>query len=592
MNTKFIYNLLSIKSLPSLWLILLFFVLNMATAEAQKKQKKNKSKKSSPTSKVLSEEQKAEAEHYFIEAEKYFMLREKPRAYDNFLKVLDLQPDNAAANFKAAQILVDNKENNKALQYALKAKNKDVKNKYYHLLLANIYTNLAQLDNAIAVYLEMLDHVKDAEQYLFDLGALQFYQKQYDDALMSYEKAKAHYGVMEQITYQKQKIYLKQNKLDLAIAEGKELIASDPSQEAYTLSLAQILMSNDKMDECQQLLEDYINKHGERDRISVLIAELYRKSGAPYKALQALKPVFRSNSTTAIAKGRTLAGYLAMLPNENLEPAMIELAEILVKKHPDSFQSFALVGDMYFTLGKKLKAKENYVKAIELDGSNYNIWQNILSLDMELQDYDDAIKHSALALEVFPNQAALYYFGGSAYLIKKKYTEAIKVLNVGKFYANSDPNLKSIFFGQLGDAYNGLSNYQKSDAAYDEALKSKPNNDHVLNNYSYFLSLRKEKLEKALDMSSQLVKRYPDNPTYLDTHGWVLYIMKDYVEAKKYLAKALEDDPSSTIIEHYGDVLFQLGEVEEAILQWKKARDGAEDKENLDKKIANKQVYE
>ena len=60
-------------------------------------------------------------------------------------------------------------------------------------------------------------------------------------------------------------------------------------------------------------------------------------------------------------------------------------------------------------------------------------------------------------------------------------------------------------------------------------------------------------------MSTKLIKNNPNNPTFLDTHAWVLYNMEDYKEAKKFLELALEGDASGTIIEHYGDVLFKTG---------------------------------
>src|SRR5690606_28140386 len=43
----------------------------------------------------------------------------------------------------------------------------------------------------------------------------------------------------------------------------------------------------------------------------------------------------------------------------------------------------------------------------------------------------------------------------------------------------------------LGDVYNSMKEYERSDQAYEEALRLKPDNDVVLNNYSYFLALRK-----------------------------------------------------------------------------------------------------
>ena len=46
------------------------------------------------------------------------------------------------------------------------------------------------------------------------------------------------------------------------------------------------------------------------------------------------------------------------------------------------------------------------------------------------------------------------------------------------------------------------------------------------------------------------------------------------------------------IIEHYGDILFKLGEKKEAIDQWKKAKLIDSGSELLDKKIKNEDLFE
>ena len=46
------------------------------------------------------------------------------------------------------------------------------------------------------------------------------------------------------------------------------------------------------------------------------------------------------------------------------------------------------------------------------------------------------------------------------------------------------------------------------------------------------------------------------------------------------------------IIEHYGDILFKLGEKKEAIDQWKKAKLIDSGSELLDKKILNEDWFE
>ena len=56
------------------------------------------------------------------------------------------------------------------------------------------------------------------------------------------------------------------------------------------------------------------------------------------------------------------------------------------------------------------------------------------------------------------------------------------------------------FYSSLGDAYHSQKNHIMSDESYDKSLELSPLNTYVLNNYSYYLSLRKENLDKALEM--------------------------------------------------------------------------------------------
>jgi tetratricopeptide (TPR) repeat protein len=281
------------------------------------------------------------------------------------------------------------------------------------------------------------------------------------------------------------------------------------------------------------------------------------------------------------------------LPNASLEPLLIRLSELLVEAHPDESNAYAISGDLYFQLGQNEKALRNYKLAVDGEKSNFGLWQNVLNIEMELEKYDSVAIVAESAIEYFPNQSAVYYYGGTAYLIQKKYKEAITMLEQGSKYTGTNPELTSVFYGQLGDAYNAISDHEKSDASYEKALQAQPDNDHVLNNFSYFLSLRKEQLPRAQEMSKKLVEKYPNNSTYLDTHAWVLYVMGNYKEARKYLELAIVDkDASGTIVEHYGDVLYKLKDINAAVEQWEKARKLGEASPNLDKKIADKKLYE
>ena len=198
-----------------------------------------------------------------------------------------------------------------------------------------------------------------------------------------------------------------------------------------------------------------------------------------------------------------------------------------------------------------------YLKAAGLGPVQEELWVRIIQLDWELNQKDQVVAHALEALENYPHMAAWVY-------------------------------------PILGDAYQALGNNSASDASFDKALKANPKDDHVLNNYSYFLSIRKEKLALADSLSARLVVDHPKNGTYLDTRAWVLYELKRYPEARVAMEAALKDreNVSATLWEHYGDVLFRLKLVDKAVEAWKEALRLETGRQSVDKKIQMRQIPE
>ena len=224
---------------------------------------------------------------------------------------------------------------------------------------------------------------------------------------------------------------------------------------------------------------------------------------------------------------------------------------------------------------------------------NFEVYQNLLYLEIKLEQWDQVIEHAEEALEIFPNQSMIHYFNGVAHLRKRHYEEAIASLEQARRLASSNAALASEINSQLGEAYNAIKNYISSDKAYEEALTFNPDNATVLNNYSYYLAIRKQNLEKAEKMSATLIKNHPENPTFLDTYAWVLFTREKYKEAKKVMERAITTGKATaTHFEHYGDILYKLGDIDGAVRQWEKARGLNANSETLNKKIANRKIYE
>ena len=245
-----------------------------------------------------------------------------------------------------------------------------------------------------------------------------------------------------------------------------------------------------------------------------------------------------------------------------------------------------------FINGKKEEAWKQYIKATNYFPENFNVWIQVMSLDYEFQKYDSLTNHGDKAVEIFPNQASIWYFRGVGYYFQKNYAKAVESLKETKNLAGSNTEVKINALLLMGDGYNELKQYQNSDAAFEEVLKMDRYNVQALNNYSYYLSLRKEKLDVAKEMSQRVVDRNPGELTYIDTYAWVLYQLKDYKGAKAQLEKFMATADNGTILEHYGDILFQLGDKEGALDYWKKAQKAGDASEFIEKKIADKKLYE
>jgi tetratricopeptide (TPR) repeat protein len=150
------------------------------------------------------------------------------------------------------------------------------------------------------------------------------------------------------------------------------------------------------------------------------------------------------------------------------------------------------------------------------------------------------------------------------------------------------------FYTNLGDVYNTLKKFEESDKYFGKAYQLDSANITVLNNWAYFLSLRKENLAKAAYMSDKANVLSPGNPSYEDTYAWILFVKGEYSEAKKWIDKAIHDGGATngTIIEHAGDIEFKLGNVNEAVELWKKAKATGDHSEQIDRKINDRSYYE
>jgi tetratricopeptide (TPR) repeat protein len=563
------------------------FMFLMSNVSAQKKQQ--------DTAETVAQKEKRFAlESLLADGMKYMAMEEYVRADTALRKAIEIDASVAALNYTMAQLLLKQRRTDEAAIYAQKAYEKTPDNKFYALQLADINTQQRKYDKAADLYEIIIKQNSDNAEYGIELASVYLLDNKLDDALKAYNNVEKSMGIDEDITHQKQRIYIKLNKIDKALEESDKLIAADPTESRFLVEKAKLLLMSNRNADADQALKRAIEVNPDDSDARVMLADMYRQSGDNKAANSQMDKLFKNINGDVDIKMQALVQMMREAKDPEATQEVLKRAEEIAKAHPKDYRVHTVYGDLLDKANRKAEARDAYIKAVNLDQSVSQLWAAILELDSRLDQLDSLVAHSEKALEVFPNDGIFWFWNGTGYLGKRNYAKAVEGLEEAQKLTATNKELSKMIVAQLGDAYHGTGEHQKSDEAYENALKIDPNNDYVLNNYSYFLSLRKQKLDIAQKMAARVVERNPTNTTYLDTFAWVLYVSKDYKQARIYLEKAVNSGKkvSATITEHYGDVLYQLGETDAALAQWQKAKEMGSQSIDLDKKISTKKITE
>jgi len=99
-------------------------------------------------------------------------------------------------------------------------------------------------------------------------------------------------------------------------------------------------------------------------------------------------------------------------------------------------------------------------------------------------------------------------------------------------------------------------------------VKQQPDNVNALNALGYLLADNNLQLDEAHKLLTRALALSPDNPAILDSMGWLLYRMNKNDEAILRLKKSFALDPNDEVAAHLGEVLWRIGQQEEAVAIW------------------------
>lgn len=537
---------------------------------------------------------RVEFDALFWQAEKYRLTENYDSALVVYRRLEEMDPANPNIHFQEGQIYLLKTELSMALDKARRAVALDQKNPWYLDLECNILMRQGNLKESVEAFDRKIRlFPQDGDAYL-NQAFLYLQMNNLNKAIEVYNAYEKRFGVDESVSLQKQKIFLKQNKFEEALGELKKLEEAFPGEVEYLRMQASLYSANNMNEKAVEIYRKILEMEPDNPEALLALADADAKGDPEARAAKLLN-LFANPKVGIDTKIQVLMPYLQFFElQKEKAPEAEELSKVLVQTHPAEAKAWAVRGDLFYLQEKNDSALDAYLRALELTKEVFTVWQQVILIYNSRQDFEAVYKTSSEAIEYFPNQAFLYLFRGTAENQQKRFEQAVKSYRKGIKLSGANVKLEAQFWGNLGDSYHSLGDFAASDSAYDVSLKLDPENAYVLNNYSYYLSLRKQKLEKAREMAAYANKLSPGNESFLDTYAWVLFCLGRYKEAREWQDKALKatGKPNGTLLEHYGDILFRLGEEKQAMEYWKKAAEMGGGSDLLPRKIESQKYLE
>lgn len=540
---------------------------------------------------TASDRDSVRAEDYYIEGVRSFCAGDYRSAESGLSACLRLEPENDAAMYYLAMISMSRNETDRALSLLEKASAISPENTWYRLATARLYSGIGENGLAISVYESLIAEHPSKSDYYYELIDLLVRTGELDKALSTLDRIEELRGVDELTCNARYEILIRQNRLDDAEAVVRKMDEDFPSARTALL-LGDLNKSRYNDSTALRYYKKALTLDPDFTPAYFGVAEVYRMERNFYYYFQNIDVFLSSPDMNPEMK----ASYFQeiVFPSgmvQVFKPQVDTMILCTLHAHPEDTTVLSLAGSYYIAVDSVNRGLELLKRNVELHPDVKSVHSALLGQLYYLEDWEQLIPAAAQTVENFPEDITLREVLAIAYWQYGEIEEAVKVYHrILKDIPKDHPMLINCY-GSLGDLYHELGNRRQSYACYEKGLRIDDNYSPILNNYAYYLSEERRNLKKALEMSRKTILNEPENATYLDTYGWLLYLTGDYEQARKYLKDAMVygGKENAEVLDHYAEALFALKEYNLAFLYWGNA-DKIDPSLGLSEKIARRRA--
>ncbi|XP_016115092.1 transmembrane and TPR repeat-containing protein 3 [Sinocyclocheilus grahami] len=208
-----------------------------------------------------------------------------------------------------------------------------------------------------------------------------------------------------------------------------------------------------------------------------------------------------------------------------------------------------LRGELLLKMNKPSEAKDAYIRALELDHTNADLWYNLAIVNIEMKDPSEALRNFNRALDLNPRHKLALF--NSALLMQESGEAKFRPEANRRFltYVKEEPDDANGYFN-LGMLAMDANKNEEAERWMREAIQLQPGFRSALFNLALLYSQSQRELD-ALPVLEELLQYHPEHVKGLILKGDILMNhRKDTRGAKACFERILNMDPSNVQAKH------------------------------------------
>ncbi|KAG7329537.1 hypothetical protein KOW79_007711 [Hemibagrus wyckioides] len=239
-----------------------------------------------------------------------------------------------------------------------------------------------------------------------------------------------------------------------------------------------------------------------------------------------------------------------------------------ISMRPDFKQAYISRGELLLKMNKPGEAKDAYLRALELDRTNADLWYNLAIVNIEMKDPSEALRNFNRALDLNPRHKLALF--NSALLMQESGEVKLRPEANRRFlsYVAEEPNDANGYFN-LGMLAMDAEENEAAERWMRKAIALQPGFRSALFNLALLLVQGKRERD-ALAVLDELLRHHPEHSKGLILKGDILMNqLKDTQGAREAFERILRSDPGNVQAKHNLCVVYfeerQLARAEQCL---------------------------